>query len=117
MVLVNDCFCSIKCNKIIYSLFTVFTFLFCDWSITQRRYRSLQSIKLTGATLGQMGILFGSYIGFKREVNTSGLLRYDHKLVVFLGSFKASRSASQLPRNVPEMTEIIIMTASALNYF
>lgn len=57
---------------------------------------------LTGATLGQIADLLGSYMGFKSEVKTSGRFKYDHKLVVFLKSSMLTRSDSELPRNVPE---------------
>ena len=42
--------------------------------------------KLTGATEGQIMPRFGSYMQFKNEAITSGLLTWDHKLTVL--SFK-----------------------------
>lgn len=67
----------------------------------QRRYSSNHSTRLMGATLGHIAVRFGSYIGFRKELRMSGRFRYDQRLVVLLNNFTASRSTSQLPRNVP----------------
>lgn len=56
---------------------------------------------LTGATLGQIGDLLGSYKGFKIDVNTSGRFKYDQRLVVFWKSPIFTLSYSQFPRKVP----------------